>query len=131
MIVKTGANYQAEGGYIEASRNGDIITIDGAEYNDKYGVHSMSKLVIDNRTATGFSVWAGIDGSQTTPPTFNQRSVPANTQTEWQAFVNQTIVCSQKIVLSEESVGCEVVGAGGWLLHVTAVDAVAVITNVG
>lgn len=35
MIVKTGANYQAEGGYIEASKTGSSvnITIDGDNYN--------------------------------------------------------------------------------------------------
>ena len=27
MIVKTGANYQAEGGYIEASRAGETVTV--------------------------------------------------------------------------------------------------------
>lgn len=132
MIVKTGANYQANGGYIEASRDGNIITIDGAEYNNKYGVHSMAKFVVDNRTNTDEVLWAGVDGSQTVAPAYYSRTIEANTRKEFQAFKNQTIVCSTfPITLSDESVGCEVRGAQRQYIYITDVDAVAVITNLG
>lgn len=84
MIVKTGANYQADGGYIEASKTGsDVnITIDGADYNfksDADNIVSLYKTMISlspELTSTAYCVGLSREGSAFLPTSVNLSSTP-------------------------------------------------------
>lgn len=79
MIVKTGANYHAEGGYIEASKAGaDVnIKIDGENYHFKSDAEVITSLYkVGIRTApeftnTIFSIGLRKEGDKFTPITSN------------------------------------------------------------
>ena len=126
MIVKTGANYQAEGGYIEASREGDIITIDGAEYNDKYGVYSIANLHIVNESHNNIVLYAG-SATVDEAPVYYQRDVAAGSDANYRVIYPGRIVISIPAGVtfnSNLSIGCAITDIG--YLRVTDVEATAV-----
>lgn len=76
MIVKTGANYQAEGGYIEASKNADLVIVETenekiqlptggsdyyAVYNAKISNRTQSSLVVAGFHVRGTVKYEGND----------------------------------------------------------------------
>ena len=85
MIVKTGANYQNDGGYIEASKTGsDVnITIDGANYNfksDADNIASLYKTMVSlspELTSAVYCMAISPDGDNFIPTGFNLSSTPS------------------------------------------------------
>lgn len=109
MIVKTGANYQAEGGYIEASREGDIITIDGVGYNTKYGLFPVAKINIVNESQTTITVYAASLSGDGTAPIYYARTIAGGATSTFYAFYPGRLVTSIPAGASfdgERSIGC-------------------------
>ena len=125
MIVKTGANYQAEGGYIEASRNGNEYTINGNTINDTYGVFSMARVVFRNRSSNAITAYV----SNTNEALFYDRQIPAGGGGTWDAVLGGRMAVSlgSSTVDMANSTGCAVEGVG--YIRITDVDAVITIVN--
>ena len=125
MIVKTGANYQDEGGYIEASRNGNEYTINGNTINDTYGVFSMASVTFRNRSSGMVTVYA----SSTTEALFYSRQIPAGGGSSWNAVFGGRMAVSlgDAVVDTDNSSGCVVEGPG--YIRITEIDAEVVFVN--
>ena len=82
MIVKTGANYQAEGGYIEASREGDAVVVtsgdDRVEIPTIKGVgDAMVKCVISKGEGVpNGGNYTGVENYQAQIPLMAGHSLP-------------------------------------------------------
>lgn len=117
MIVKTGANYQTEGGYIEASKSGDgaVVTIndDTASINTMIGIH-VSAILVDIRKTADTTPTITMSCYYTDGPGLHNGNISVTTDSQLVyelrgGFVPFVISPSTPIKLAEGSKDCEIV----------------------
>ena len=118
MIVKTGANYQAEGGYIEASVSGDNFIIK-TETKEWTVPATYKRIKITNTSNSQINLVALFDGiSGSALPTCAQKYINADDFTYIFAFKDMMVKLGGAYTTS--SAGCEVKTiAGVNYLHFT------------
>lgn len=140
MIVKTGANYQAEGGYIEASKTETnvIVTIDGDDYNfksDADNIISLYKTMISlspELTSAVYCMGLSRDGDNFTPTGINLTNAPSEKYAAENVGIHFSIGGSTGInnpILAEGSRNTSIVkiSASAARIYANGQDAVAII----